>query len=206
MHNLKEVFLMKKSSGKSQKEASAYLKIDHRSVSRHMTQKNLGINILNKYAEYLEVDLAEIVTKPVKRQINGYIFDHKIFFYEHNEERPLITLRNPSAKWWGDKSTIIIQNKTKKNSYYYGDIILYENWKSALTLKGKERGIVKMEDGTFQSTFIEPKEQSEDHTKKPQFLVNNCFSSPQEWETVKLTKYAKWLCTYSSESMQDYLL
>ena len=63
-----------------------------------------------------------------------------------------------------------------------------------------------MEDGTFQSTFIEPKEQSEDHTKKPQFLVNNCFSSPQEWETVKLTKYAKWLCTYSSESMQDYLL
>jgi len=146
MHNLAEIFKKEKSNGKSQKEAADFLNIDHRSVSRHMKQSNIGFDVLCKYAEYLEIDVVQLVSSKITRQINGYISNNVIKMYADDEERPILEGIQAAPWWWINKKTIIIIDKNDPKGHYYNMLNFYSPWSNATIIKDQALGLYQTKD------------------------------------------------------------
>ena len=155
MHRLKEVFIEKKIEGKSQKEAAEYLGIDHRSVSRHMNQNNIGIDVLKRYAEYLAVDVSKFLINPVERQINCYIDNNgSAIFYKETEQRPQIKVATASW-WWSANSNIIAVDQSFKQGYSYGFVSVFQKFKNIEFVSNREQaGLVKFKNGDTKACII----------------------------------------------------
>jgi len=155
MHRLKEVFLEKKAEGKSQKEAAEYLGIDHRSVSRHMNQDNIGIDVLKKYSEYLNVDVSKFLITPVRRQCNCYIDTNgAAIFYKETEQRPEIQVATASW-WWSADNNIIAIDKSFSKGYSFGFVTLFQKFKHIEFVNNKEQaGLVQFANGETKACII----------------------------------------------------
>ena len=155
MHRLKEVFIEKKVEGKSQKEAAEYLGIDHRSVSRHMNQDNIGLDVLKKYAEYLAVDVSKFLINPIERQINCYIDNNgAAIFYKETEQRPQIKVATASW-WWSANNNIIAVDQSFKQGYSYGFVSVFQKFKNIEFVSHKEQaGLVKFQNGDTKACII----------------------------------------------------
>jgi len=92
---------------------------DIQSIVATLKQKNIGLDVLYKYAEYLECKVEDFLAVKVTRQINGYVHDNKINFYKNDEERPVLSGFFTAAWWWNDKKTVIIIDKNDPKGVYY---------------------------------------------------------------------------------------
>ena len=188
MHNLAEVFKREKRNGKSQKEAAEFLKIDHRSVSRHMKQKNIGLDILQKYADYLQVSVTELVGQHVIRQINGYVGNNKINFYGINEERPVLKGGFSGAWWWYDKKTFMIIDKNDPKGCYYNLLNFYYDWLHPTRMKDQAVGLYQaVDDENVYGGVIIRKSDNE-------FICRNFYDGQPR--TLRLKQYARFICSY----------
>lgn len=210
MHRLKEVFNERKQMGKSMQEAAKYLKIDYRSVSRHMKQKNIGIDVLYRYAEYLEAPIAELLLPKLKRQIHGYINGGgNVNFFKETEERPTIELDSGVAKqWWSDPNTIIICNRVNSNHRTWNEISVFKQFQNWRFLKNNCAAIIKKELTTPLDIFGAA-------TNKKNTLLQICDVSFFENQHIAYNyhfptqgnfvltdfQYAEWIATYSSETV-----
>jgi len=197
MHNLAEIFKRERVNGKSQKEAAEYLGIDHRSVSRHMKQKNIGLDVLQKYAEYLNVNIEDFVSQKVSRQINGYVKDGIIHFYKENEERPRIYGLFAASWWWSDKGTILIIDKNDPKGVYYNMLNFYSQWLSVVRIKDQATGLYqdKETDKHYGGAIFR---KSDD-----EFICRNFYETYTK--TTKLKRYAKWICSYNLDDLPLHL-
>ena len=188
MHNLAELFKREKRNSKSQKEAAEFLKIDHRSVSRHMKQKNIGLDILQKYADYLQVSLSELVGQPITRQINGYVGNNLINFYGINEERPVLTGAFSGTWWWYDKKTFMIIDKNDPKGSYYNLLNFYYPWLHPTRMKDQAVGLYQpVDDENVYGGVIIRKSDNE-------FICRNFYDGQPR--TLKLKQYARFICSY----------
>ena len=189
MHNLAELFKREKRNGKSQKEAAEFLGIDHRSVSRHMKQKNIGLDVLHKYAEYFGIVIEEIVGQPIIRQVSGYIGENQLKFYKVNEERPILTGAFSGAWWWQDKSTFIIIDKNDPKGHYYNMMNFYYSWHHPTRIKDQAIGLYQPTDSEdIYAGMITRKSDNE-------FICHNFYDRYPK--TLKLYQYAKFICSYN---------
>ena len=198
MHRLKEVFVEKKTEGKSQKEAAEYLGIDHRSVSRHMNQDNIGIDVLNKYAEYLNVDVSKFLMKPIDRQINCYVDSQgAVHFYGETEQRPSIKVATASW-WWSATNNIIAIDQSFKQGYSYGFVSVYEKFKNFEFIKGgEEAGLVKFKDGTTKACIVSRIENK--------FSAYNWYVPRDPMQSLEGARFARFMATYDSQFLfSDY--
>lgn len=192
MHRLKEVFNERKQMGKSMQEAAKYLNIDYRSVSRHMKQKNLGIDVLYRYAEYLEAPIAELLLPKMKRQIHGYTDQGGIVnFFKETEERPTIELDSGVAKdWWSDPKSIIICNRMNPNHRTWNEISIFKPFQNWRFLKNNCAAIIKKDDllQICDVSFFDN-----------QHIAYNYHFPTQGNFAVTDFQYAQWIATYSSD-------
>lgn len=189
MHNLAEIFKREKINGKSQKGAAEYLGIDHRSVSRHMKQKSIGLDLLYKYAEYLECKVEDFIAVKVTRQINGYVYDNKINFYKNDEERPTLSGFFSAAWWWNDKKTVIIIDKNDPKGVYYNFLNFYSAWHNPTRIKDQLVGLYNPKDSEeYNGGFVIRK--SEKH-----FICRNFYDSYPK--TNELSKVSRFICSYN---------
>lgn len=194
MHRLKEVFNERKQMGKSMQEAAKYLKIDYRSVSRHMKQKNLGIDVLYRYAEYLEAPIAELLLPKLKRQIHGYTdTGGTVNFFKETEERPTIELDSGVAKvWWSDPKTIIICNRMNPNHRTWNEISVFKSFQNWRFLKNNCAAIIK-KDNLLQICDVSFFDN--------QHIAYNYHFPTQGNFSIKDFQYAEWISTYSSDTI-----
>ncbi len=189
MHNLAEIFKREKVNGKSQKGAADFLKIDHRSVSRHMKQKSIGLDILYKYAEYLECKIEDFITQEVSRQINGYVKNNQINFYGDAEERPVLHGYFAASWWWDDKKTIIIIDKNDAKGVYYNMLNFYTAWRNPIRIKDQMTGIYQRKDTQQNYGGIIHRKTDQ------QFICRNFYDAYPT--TIELTRVAKFICAYT---------
>jgi len=194
MHRLKEVFNERKQMGKSMQEAAKYLKIDHRSVSRHMKQKNLGIDVLHQYAEYLEVGIATLIIPKTKRQIHGFTNQGGIVnFFKETEERPIVELESGIAKiWWSDPRTIIICNRMNPNHRTWNEISIFKPFQNWRFLKNNCAAIIK-KDNTLQICDVS-------FFDNQHIAYNYHFPTQGNFVATDF-QYAEWIATYSSDML-----
>ncbi len=197
MHNLAEIFKREKVNGKSQKDAAEYLGIDHRSVSRHMKQKNIGLDVLMKYAEYLECSVEDFVAQRINRQINGYFKDNKINFYGDDEERPIIYGLFTASWWWSDKRTLLIIDKNDPKNVYYNNLTFYTEWQSAVRVKDGALGI-------FQDKETLVHKSGTIHRKSDdQFFCKGFYDS--HVQLCSLKRFARYICSYNLDDLPLFL-
>jgi len=197
MHNLAEIFKREKVNGKSQKDAAEYLGIDHRSVSRHMKQKNIGLDVLQKYAEYLECNVEDFVAKRVNRQINGYLKDNVVNFYGENEERPVIYGLFAASWWWSDKRTLLLIDKNDPKSVYYNMLSFYTEWQSVVRIKENTHGVYQEKETLdHHAGVIHRKNDNE-------FLCRSFYSTSSK--VIKLKRYARFICSYNLNDLPLFL-
>jgi len=197
MHNLAEIFKREKVNGKSQKEAAEFLGIDHRSVSRHMKQQNIGLDILMKYAEYLECSVEDFVSHKVNRQICGYFQNNKVNFYGENEARPVIYGLFAASWWWSSKKTLLIIDHNNPKSVYYNVLNFYDEWQSVVRIADSVIGIYQdLETLEYKSGIITRK--SEDT-----FFCKGFYDS--EAQILKLKRFSRWICSYNLNDLPLFL-
>ena len=190
MHNLSEVFKREKINGKSQKEAAEVLKIDHRTVSRHMKQKNIGFDVLQKYADYLQVSVTELVGQPITRQINGFIGNNIVNFYGVSEERPVLTGAFSGTWWWYDKKTFMIIDKNDPKGSYYNLLNFYYPWLHPTRMKDQAVGLYQaVDDENVYGGLIMRKSNEDD-----EFICRNFYDGQPK--TLRLKQYARFICSY----------
>ena len=189
MHNLAEIFKREKANGKSQKEAANFLNIDHRSVSRHMKQSNIGLDILCKYAEYLEIDVAQLVSTKIIRQINGYIFNNTIKMYADDEERPILKGIQSAPWWWTDKRTIIIIDKNDPKGHYYNMLNFYNQWSNTTRIKDQALGLFQDKDNDIIGGGTITRKNNKE------FLCRNFYDVQPK--TCELKRYARLIAAYN---------
>lgn len=188
MHNLAEIFKREKANGKSQKEAAEYLGIDHRSVSRHLRQKSIGLDILYKYAEYLECKVEDFIKQQVRRQINGYVQNNQINFYSEDEERPTLHGFFAASWWWDDKKTIIIIDKNDPKGVYYNMLYFYAAWQNPTRIKDQMTGLYQRKDTEqYHGGIIHRKTDRE-------YICRNFYDAYPT--TVELKRTARFICSY----------
>jgi len=197
MHNLAEIFKREKVNGKSQKDAAEFLGIDHRSVSRHMKQQNIGLDILMKYAEYLECNVEDFVSQKVNRQINGYFKNNKINFYDENEERPVIYGLFAASWWWSEKKTILIIDHNDPKNVYYNNLTFYTEWQSAVRVKDGALGIFQDKE-TLEHSSGTIHRKSDD-----QFYCKGFYDS--HVKLCQLKRFAKYICSYNLDDLPLFL-
>ncbi len=189
MHNLALLFKREKINGKSQKEAADFLGIDHRSVSRHMKQNNIALDVLYKYAEYLEVDINQLVATKLDRQVNGYISENTIKMYADDEERPILTGIQAAPKWWINKKTIIIIDKNDPKGHYYNMINFYDEWNNSTRIKDQALGLYQSKDDQMiGGGTISRKNDKE-------FICRNFYDGQPR--TLELKRYARFIAAYN---------
>jgi len=189
MHKLAEIFKREKINGKSQKDAAKYLGIDYRSVSRHLKQKNIGLDVLYKYAEYLECRVEDFISVEVIRQINGYVYDNKINFYKDDEERPVLSGFFTAAWWWNDKKTVIIIDKNDPKGVYYNFLNFYSAWHNPTRIKDQLVGLYKPKNqDECNAGFVIRK--SEKH-----FICRNFYDSYPK--THEISQVARFISSYN---------
>ena len=197
MHNLAEIFKREKVNGKSQKDAAEFLGIDHRSVSRHMKQQNIGLDVLLKYAEYLECNVEDFVSQKVNRQINGYFKNNRIHFYGENEERPVIYGLFAASWWWSEKKTILIIDHNDPKNVYYNNLTFYTEWQSAVRVKDGALGIFQDKE-TLEHSSGTIHRKSDD-----QFYCKGFYDS--HVKLCQLKRFAKYICSYNLDDLPLFL-
>lgn len=189
MHNLALLFKREKINGKSQKEAADFLGIDHRSVSRHMKQNNIGLDILYKYAEYLELDINQLVATKLNRQVNGHISENTIKMYADDEERPILSGIQAAPKWWINKKTIIIIDKNDPKGHYYNMINFYDEWNNSTRIKDQALGLYQSKDDQMIGGGTITRKNDKE------FICRNFYEGQPR--TLELKRYARLIAAYN---------
>jgi len=199
MHNLSEIFKQQKSIGKSQKEAAKILKLDHRSVSRHMKQKNIGYDLLCKYADYLEVEVFDLVAPVLKRQIGAYIKNNIINYYKPEEERPTLRGVFATSWWWSDLKTLMVIDKNDPKGFQYNQISFFSEWKKAYRITNLTHGLYKVDkDESVRCGYLE-------RLDDDIFYCRDFYDDRYNGKT-KVSNYARYICTYNLDDLPMELI
>ena len=120
--------------------------------------------------------------------------NNSINFHKNTEERPVLEGVFATSWWWNDKKTLLIINKNNPTHEYYNQISFYTDWQNPIRIKEKTCGIFHdLEENKFCYGFIE-------RVNHDTFYCQNYYEH-RSLKKIKLTEYARFICTYNLEDL-----